>query len=230
MKLHTKSANETNQDQGEREGSEAGRCALPPEAPAEEHEIRDYCEDANFSDATRVIFDQYGGEVRAFLNARTRTRASMEDVFSSFSEDVWKGLPSFRFQGKVRSWVYTVARNALFRHSKSRKRWGSRHVPSELDDMQTEVRRSITTQLGDVAWLEPVLSALELPDRRLLEQRLVLSMPWRDIAAECAAERAGKCAPSERDIERESARLRKRYQILLERLRGQLAATRVSEV
>jgi len=206
--------------------ADAGRCAVPPEAPPEELRIREHCEEENFADATRLIFDEYGNEVRAFLNARTRNRVSMEDVFSAFSEDVWKGLPRFRFEGKVRSWVYTVARHALFRHAKSRQRWGSRHVVSELDDLQMEVRRSMDSQLGDFARLEPVLSGLEPGDRHLLEQRLVLSRPWREIAAEAVD---GQTC-SRGDIERESARLRKRYQVLLERLRAQLAATRPSEV
>jgi len=51
----------------------------------------------------------------------------------------------------------------------------------------------------------------------------VLSMAWRDIAVEQAGRALG-----ERELLRHSARLRKRYQSLVERLRKELVASRVS--
>lgn len=224
----TPTSNPTDCSPASAEADVSGRFAIPPAAPLPpgEAEIRARCEREEFADATALIFERYANEVRAFLSSRTRTRASMDEVFSVFSEDVWKGLPTFRFEGKVRSWIYAVARNALSRHAKSRIRWGSRHVSSELDDMSSEGRRSLPPRLGDVDQLAPALAQLAAEDRRLIEQRLVLSMAWRDIAAASFEDRT----TSDEDLDRESARLRKRYQMLIARLRAEFADTRLSEV
>lgn len=198
----------------------ASRLALLPIAPPASIRIRVKGDAASAHDATRSVLARYASEVRAFLRSRTNSRVSMEEVFSAFSEDVWKGLPGVRAEGQTRSWIYVVARNALARHLRYKQRWRSRHVTAELDEIQAE-RRSISTQLGNIAELQPLLAALPDADRRLLEQRLVLSMPWRDIARQ-------RGVTVEADIARESARLRKRFQLLLQSLRDRAASARGS--
>jgi RNA polymerase sigma factor (sigma-70 family) len=190
----------------------ASRPALLPKAPDAEKQIGVVCERASFAHATSLILDQYGAELRAFLSSRTRNRMSMEEVYSVVSEDLWKGLPRFRFQGRVRSWIYVLARNALARHTKRRQRWHSRHVIAEPDDYQAHERHSLPTRMERSDELLPLLTELPPADRQLLEQRLVRAMPWRDIALE-----RGKTGEAE--IDRESARLRKRYQTLVQNLR-----------
>jgi RNA polymerase sigma factor (sigma-70 family) len=199
--------------------TDAGRTPLLPRAPSPAGST----EHAEQPCATHTVLDRYGSEVRNFLSSRTTTRMSMEDVFSMFSVDVWKGLPSVREQGQVRSWLYVVARNALARHLRLKQRWRSRHVSAEPDELQVDTRRSIATRLGDIAQLEPILAGLGEADRRLLEQRSMLAMPWRDIALESARRSNEAVSVSEADIARESARLRKRYQLLLETLRAHVA-------
>jgi RNA polymerase sigma factor (sigma-70 family) len=195
------------------------RPALPPSAPDKETQIGVHCERASFAHATSLILDQYGSELRAFLSSRTNNRMSMEEVYSVVSEDVWKGLPNFRFQGRVRSWIYAVARNALSRHRKRKQRWHSRHVAAEPDDYHAAERASISTQLDHSAELLPLLSELSADDRQLLEQRLVRALPWREIALS-----RGKTSPTE--LARESARLRKRYQTVVQNLRRRASTMR----
>jgi RNA polymerase sigma factor (sigma-70 family) len=196
-----------------------GRVALVPDAPSERAVLALHREPVSFAQHVGTILRRYGGEVRAFLGARTSSRASMDEVYSAFSEDVWKGLPQVRAQDHVRGWLYVVARNALARHLRSKLRWRSRHVTAELDELQVEARRSLATHLGQRDRLEEVLAQLDPEDRRLLELRSMLAMPWREIAAQRA---------DAEDVERESARLRKRYQLLLQRLRDGLASLRNS--
>lgn len=196
------------------------RLALPPAPPSSATQLRLRSEHANFTGAMLQIFQRYAVEVRAFLRARTSSRASMEEVFSVFSEDVWKGLPHYRSQGHPRGWVYAVARNALARHVRFKQRWRHRHVALDLDELEPEMRRSISAQLGNIAQLEPLLERLDEADRRLLEQRLVLSRPWREIAIESASARGDA---TQAEIAKESARLRKRYQLLLQSLRARAA-------
>lgn len=197
------------------------RLALPPVPPQFGAALSVHCERASFADATLRILRRYASEVRSFLRVRTSSRVSMEEIYSVFSEDLWKGLPRFRGDGHVRGWVYALARNALARHVRLKQRWRSRHVFADLDALPLDVRRSVSTELSHIARLEPLLAELNQTDRRLLEQRLVLSMPWREIATE-RARAMGLTTAAE--VARESVRLRKRYQLLLQHLRERAAA------
>jgi DNA-directed RNA polymerase specialized sigma24 family protein len=154
--------------------------------------------------------------MRGFLRSRTASRNSMEEVYSVFTEDVWKGLPQLRSDKHMRSWLYVVARNALSRHVRFKRRWRLRHTFSGLETLPAELRQSYGTREGNLAQLSPLLAELNEADRRLLDQRLVKSLAWRDIALE-SARAAGDT--SEAFVTRESARLRKRYQLLLLTLR-----------
>lgn len=199
-----------------------GRMALVPDAPGQPLQLASPPARAGFAARAGAIFQRYGREVRAFLSVRTSSRASMEEVYSAFSEDVWKGLPQLRAHGQLRGWLYVVARNALARHVRAKLRWRSRHVAAELDELQAEPRRSLATRLGERDRLEELLAQLEPEDRFLLEQRSLFAKPWRDIAAL-------RCKQADaRELERESARLRKRYQLLLQRLRAGLVKLRNS--
>jgi DNA-directed RNA polymerase specialized sigma24 family protein len=203
-----------------------GRLALPPVATPFEAALSVHHERARFADAALRILRRYASEVRAFLRVRTSSRASMEEIYSVFSEDVWKGLPRVRAGGHMRGWIYVLARNALARHVRLKQRWRNRHVFADLDALPLDLRRSVATELSHIARLEPLLAELDSADRLLLEQRLVLSMAWREIATEHARAMGLTTAA---EVTRVSARLRKRYQLLLQQLRERAAATRDTE-
>lgn len=171
----------------------------------------------------QMLVRRYAAEIRAFFRSRTASRHSMEEVYSVFTEDVWKGLPQLRSDKHVRTWLYVVARNALSRHARVKRRWRLRYTFSGLETAPTvpnELRRSYGTREGQLAKLAPLLSELSTPDRQLLEQRLEKGLPWREIALQ-SARTAGDT--SEAFVTRESARLRKRYQLLLDTLRERAA-------
>jgi RNA polymerase sigma-70 factor, ECF subfamily len=173
-------------------------------------------EPTNLARSLHLLIQRYAAEMRAFLRSRTASRQSMEDVYAVFTEDVWKGLPQVRSDKHLRSWLYVVARNALSRHVRFKRRWRQRHTFSGLESLPAEVKQSYGTRQGNIAQLTPLLAELSPADRELLDQRLVKALPWREIAL-TSARAAGDT--SEAVITRESARLRKRYQLLLLSLR-----------
>lgn len=173
-------------------------------------------EPTSLARALHLLVRRYAAEMRGFLRSRTGSRNSMEEVYSVFTEDVWKGLPQLRSDKHMRSWLYVVARNALSRHVRFKRRWRLRHTFSGLETLPAELRQSYGTREGNLAQLTPLLSELSEPDRQLLDQRLVKALPWRDIALQ-SARQAGDT--SDASVTRESARLRKRYQLLLLTLR-----------
>lgn len=177
-------------------------------------------EPPNLARTLQLLVRRYAAEMRAFLRSRTASRHSMEDVYSIFTEDVWKGLPQVRSDKHLRSWLYVVARNALSRHVRGKQRWRLRHTFSGLDAVPAELRKSMDVREKNLAKLNPLLSELSAADRRLLEQRLEKDLPWRDIALQSAREQGDI---SEAFVTRESARLRKRFQLLVETLRERAA-------
>lgn len=181
-----------------------------------------HSEPTGLARSLHLLIRRYAAEVRAFLRSRTSSRHSMEEVYSAFSEDVVKGLPQLRSEKHMRTWLYVVARNALSRHARYKKRWRLRHTFSGLETAPAELRQSYGTREGNLAQLAPLLSELSEADRQLLDQRLAKSMAWRDIAL-ASARAAGDT--SEAFVTRESARLRKRYQLLLVTLRQRAGAS-----
>src|ERR1700759_5796553 len=117
------------------------RDAIVPAAPgvamktvsALESVLAEHCERAHFEHATQLALRAFAPEIRGFLRGRTRDRASLEEVYALFAEDVWRGLPGYRFEGRLRAWVFTLARNALSRHVKSKQRWRERHVSDDFE-------------------------------------------------------------------------------------------------
>lgn len=197
------------------------RAALLPDDPGVSAALRLHRERNGLAGAMRSLMRRYAAEVRAFLRSRTSSRYSMEEVYSAFSEDVWKGLPQVRSEAPARSWIYVVARNALSRHVRSKRRFRDRYTFSGVDNAVAELRQSLVAREGQLAQLAPLLTSLNEADRLLLERRLIQARAWRDIALE-TARAAGDT--SEAAVTRESARLRKRYQLLIESLRKQLGA------
>lgn len=197
--------------------ADARSSALVPAARFEA-QLRAWCARGRFSSAAWSILRRYGVEIRSFLAGRTRSRASLDEVYAVFSEDVWKGLPKYRSSGQVRAWLFSIARHALARHVRRGRRWRSVHVPVDASDFETMPapgRRSLPPGLSDRARLQRLLARLGDADRQLLEQRLLQALPWREIALEQIAAPAA----SQAEIERISARLRKRYQLLVRSLR-----------
>lgn len=183
---------------------------------AQDSAIMVHREPIDLARSLHVLIRRYAAEMRAFLRSRTASRHSMEEVYAVFTEDVWKGLPRLRSEKHMRSWLYVVARNALSRHVRYKRRWRLRHTFSGVDAAPAELKQSYGTRQGNLDQLTPLLAELTEADRALLDQRLVKSLAWREIALQ-SARAAGDT--SEAFITRESARLRKRYQLLLLSLR-----------
>ena len=91
----------------------------------------------------------YGPAVLAYLVALARDQDRADDVFSQFCEDLWQGLPGFRRDASVRTWVYTLAWHAWLRRRAgplSPPRPPSRH--GEMSRLAAEVRLTTARHLN----------------------------------------------------------------------------------
>lgn len=103
----------------------------------------------------RRIREAYGREILGFLIARLRDRDAASDVFSMFTENVWKGLAGFRWDCTARVWCYALARHAASRYIEDARRRRGRHVLWWLD---TRFARCFCRSAGGIGAVEPTAS------------------------------------------------------------------------
>ncbi len=171
---------------------------------------------ADLEGAVTLALELYGGELYGFLHALARDEDLAAEAFATFAEDLWKGMPKFRWESSLRTWTYALARNALHRVRRDPHRRAERNVPlSQLEALHTSlaaVVRSVTRPYlqTDIKDRFAVLrEQLDPDDHALLILRIDRRMSWRDIARAMPGEAAGEASES---LDRRAATLRKRFE------------------
>ncbi|MEM9072965.1 MAG: sigma-70 family RNA polymerase sigma factor [Myxococcota bacterium] len=183
-----------------------------PVADAEEA-IQQCCKRNAYEEAATLILETYGDQIFGFLVSRLRNRPDAEEVFSIFSEDLWKGLPGFGWRCSVLAWSYILARNAERRfHRGGRRAIALSDAPSVLavaERVRTSTLPFIKTEIKDK--FRALRDRLTEEEQLLLILRVDKGLRWQDVAS-VLNEEAGADA---RDV----ARARKRFQLVKEKLR-----------
>lgn len=184
------------------------------------------CLDAGDVDrATTLVVQGYGPQILGYLTAMTRVEADARDAFSQFCEDLWRGLAGFLWRSSLRTWSYTLARNALHRQwAAAPQRHGPHVALSEAPELGDLAARARTTTLESMrtdarSRFAALRDALDPDDRTLLILRVDRRMAWRDIA-EILGEDHEPAA-----LKRRCVALRKRFERLKETLGAQLRAS-----
>lgn len=190
----------------------AGRQAL-------EQEARRLCDAGDLDGAATAALRGYGPEIYSLLCALHRDEADAADVFSAFSEALWKGLPGFAWKCTLRTWAYTLARHASYRFLR-----GTRHIrrgvplseASISEQLAQEVRTATRSYLGTETKdrFAQLRESLEPDDQLLLVLRVDRGLEWNELVRVLAETEDLDDAT----LVREAARLRKRFQLLKERL------------
>jgi RNA polymerase sigma-70 factor (ECF subfamily) len=185
-----------------------------PNAETEEA-IRAALEAQNLPAAATRALEAYSQEILSFLVARLHSKSDADEAFSMFAEDFWKGLPSFGFRCSVRGWMYAVARNAGNRYASSPERRPARNLTlsaegsaSQLvDRVRSATEVHLRTDVKDK--VRALRERLDPEDQTLLILHVDRGLAWRELAMVMHAD-------GERleggELERETARLRKRFE------------------
>jgi len=183
-----------------------------------EEEVRSACGRGDFDAAATLAIRQIGPELLAFLVHAHRDDTFASDAFSLLAEDIWRGLPGFRWESSFRTWAYTLARRAGARVRRRGRREGLFEPLSNLGPLSEIVEQVRTRTLSGVRGerqgaLEALRAELDVEERMLLSLRIERELRWPEIAA-ILSDEPDPAAP---------ARLRKRFQLLKDRLkrRGQ---------
>jgi DNA-directed RNA polymerase specialized sigma24 family protein len=175
------------------------------------------CDQRDYRRATTLLLKAYAARTRTFISARLRDPTARAEVFAVFSEDVWKGIASLRGRTSVLPWVFVLARNAVHRHGRAQQRWAVRHVSLDAaPDLPTSDDDDPAPEGAGYARIAPLLHRLSAGERWLLDQRFIAGNSWNEIAR---AQLVSATTPDHEAVLRESARLRKKSQLLVQRLR-----------
>ncbi|HUL58551.1 MAG TPA: sigma-70 family RNA polymerase sigma factor [Anaeromyxobacteraceae bacterium] len=136
------------------------------------------------------------------------------DVFSMFAEDLWRGLPAFRWECTLRAWAYRLAYHAAARFRRDPYRRRAQRLPSSAASrLAASIAASGMSPGSRRDRLRRLRETLDAEDQTLLVLRVDKEMEWEEIAAVLGgegAERAGRQVTS--------AGLRKRFERLKDRL------------
>lgn len=190
--------------------------------PHHDLSIRAACEADDYGRAATLLIESFGDQVMGYLVNRLGDEADASEVFSMFAEDVWRGLPGFEWRCSARTWTFTLARYAANRYTKQPQQQAQRHVA--LDDLEgvrelvAEVRDRTLVYLRTVTKtaVQRLREQLDEEDQTLLMLRVDQDLSFRELARVMAGPTASL---SEDDLDREAARLRKRFQAAKDRLR-----------
>jgi RNA polymerase sigma-70 factor (ECF subfamily) len=188
-----------------------------------EGRVRDLCSAGDYDGA--AVLRGYGAEIFGFLVAFHSSEDEANEAFCELAEVVWRGLPQFGWDSTVRTWAYAVAHNVSRTRSRDRIRRERRLVDASepmLQEIAQKVRSETMSFLRTEkkTRLQALRDALPEQDRMLLVLRVDRGLSWNELAR-VFSERDGPGSPDDATITTEAARLRKRFQLVKERLREQ---------
>jgi RNA polymerase sigma-70 factor (ECF subfamily) len=194
--------------------SEAERAAI-------EESVRALHAAKDFDGAATATLKAYGNEIFRFLSAVHRDETMASDAFALFAEGIWRGLPAFTWSSSLRTWAYAVAR---YSGSSVRRDAGRRNKRVGLigDSALGQIAQAVRTQTLEFLRTEKrsrlvaLRDSLSEEDRALLILRVDRGLSWNELAS--------VLSPSETPLDeaailREAARLRKRFQVMKDKLR-----------
>jgi RNA polymerase sigma-70 factor (ECF subfamily) len=198
----------------------AGASAASSETELTEPQLRELAERGELAEVARLVISRHGAELLRYLAAVTRDDGEAAEVFAQTCEDLWRGLPGFRWQASLRTWLYTLARHAWRRRGRDRfRRAGERVALSDQPELAAVVRTQTAqwqrTEVRDR--LAALRAQLTEEDRELLALRVDRGLAWREIAQ--VLEDTDDAAA----LTRRSAALRKRFERIKELIRSHLA-------
>lgn len=180
---------------------------------AVEAPIRAAADSGDFERAATLALRLYGNELLSFLHALAKNPDLASEAFAELGEDLWRGLPAFRWASSLRSWLYTLARNALNQLRRDPRRRAANNLPLTLAPEMENVLRTMTleiqrTEIKD--GFRELREQLDPEEHELLLLRLDRELAWKDIA---------RIMGGEADIDARAATLRKRFERAKERLK-----------
>lgn len=154
-----------------------------------EADIEAACKRGDILGATEVAIRLYGREIFNFLVDRLRSTVDADDVFSLVCSDIFRGISSFRWDSKLRTWAYTIARHRMYRFRKKAARQRAAVPISEVESADESGLRQTARKLtsnwrrtSKKSAIQDFRRELDPADQDILIFRIDRRMSWKDVA------------------------------------------------
>ena len=200
---------------------------MPPIDSDSEHELHTAWERGDYDRVATVFMQCFGSDVLAFLCDRLGNATDADEAFSVFAEDLWRGLPGFRWRATLRGWAFTLARNAAnrLRRDPRRRRENNQPLPESSNFAQAVAEARTRTPAHRRSDVKSRLRELrsELPEeyQTLLVLRIDQGLSWPELASVLSG--LGD-ALDDAARERWAVRLRQRFKRVKDGLRARAVA------
>jgi RNA polymerase sigma-70 factor, ECF subfamily len=176
----------------------------------EEAQVLDLLARGDQTGAATVAIRGFGPAVLGYLTAVLKDEDDARDAFSSFAEDLWRGLPGFRGECSMRAWVFRLAWHAASRLARDSFRRRRRPLPTSAASRLAASVQTMSSALpgSRKERMLKLRESLDPEERTLLILRLDRELAWEEVAQVFSSE-GGPVA---------TAALRKRFERLKEKL------------
>jgi len=175
-----------------------------------EDRVQDLLRAGDSAGAATAALQELGPQVLGYLRSVLRDESDAADAFSQFAENLWKGLPSFRFDSSLKTWAYRVAwYAALNLRNEAWRRRGRQFATGEASALAEEIRTKTVVRVArQKEALDQLRQSLSVEDQSLLVLRVDQGLSWAEIG-EILSEGGEQVQP---------ATLMKRFERLKDRL------------
>jgi RNA polymerase sigma-70 factor (ECF subfamily) len=193
-------------------GGGGAQGAEPEVRAVVEHEIAGKLRAGDVDGALDLIVRSYGPELLSYLAALTRDDDRAVDAFADASEEIWRGLPRFRGECAVRTWVYRIAWHTFLRHRRDgfvrrAATLGTSRLNQLVAEARTTTARWQRSEVKDA--IARLREKLDAGEQTILVLRVDRGLSWAEVAAVLESEDE---APTE-------ATLAKRFERIKAKLR-----------
>ena len=190
------------------------------EAELDESVLRAAYDAGDLHTVAKLLLETYGSEIAGFLAAYLRSPQEAEEVFAQTCENLWHGLPTFAWRTTLRAWAYAIARHAAIRHKTVAYRKPARNIAlsdADLSGLIESLRSHTAVYLltETKSRIRQLRQRLPEDEQSLIILRVDRGLSWRELAEVLRPE-----GEEVEDPKREEARLRKRFQLVKDKLRA----------
>jgi RNA polymerase sigma-70 factor, ECF subfamily len=152
--------------------------------------------DNQFRTAFEVLVRSYQRAVMGFCAHMLREwTAQAEDIAQDVFLAIWKTLPQFRHEARIRTWVFTIARYHCSDVWHQRARHASPYAFSERpEEDPPTVAPAVHEQYEHdefLSWVKQALAQLPPPEREVLVLTYIAELPPAEIASVLGLTEAG---------------------------------------
>jgi RNA polymerase sigma-70 factor (ECF subfamily) len=170
-----------------------------------EDRVRELLAGGDTDAAATEIIRTLGPKIAGFLHSALRNGPDAADALSTWSENVWRGIGSFRGDASVRTWTFKIAWNAAQNvRDQAWKRFGRPFETGEASRLAAEVwTRTVERLERQRDRLATLRQSLTPEEQTLMSLRIDQGLSWDDVADVLSVD---------------AATLRKRFERVKERL------------